>query len=36
MRGVRAAEARSKQPPAPPQPPRKRGRPRKNPLPPTE
>jgi len=31
MRGVRAAEARAKQPPAPPQPPRKRGRPRKNP-----
>ncbi len=31
MRGVRAAEARAKQPPVEPQPPRKRGRPRKNP-----
>ena len=33
MRGIRAAEARAAQPPAEPQPPRKRGRPRKNPLP---
>jgi len=31
MRGVRAAEARAKMPPVEPQPPRKRGRPRKNP-----
>lgn len=31
MRGVRAAEARAKLPPVEPQPPRKRGRPRKNP-----
>lgn len=31
MRGIRAAEARAKMPPVEPQPPRKRGRPRKNP-----
>jgi general stress protein YciG len=33
MRGIRAAEARASRPPVEPQPPRKRGRPRKNPLP---
>lgn len=32
MRGVRAAEARAKLPPVEPQAPKKRGRPRKNPV----
>jgi len=35
MRGIRAAEARAKMPPPEPKIPRKRGRPRKNPLPET-
>ena len=35
MRGIRAAEARANMPPPEPKPARKRGRPRKNPLPET-